>query len=404
MLADLKNTFLRTTKLVLKEKISTNIETLERQKLEIIQAYNSTVDYIKTRYEIVNEEDKKRYKEELAHIRKKLNDCIQKFESNYVLPTNIFDPVKNNDIIIANSLIEKIMALSIPDFLKTASGHLNKIYSGDPLGLPSFIDSITLLESLATTNELKTFFVSFIRTKIDGKAREYLLDSDNTAEKIIQCLKNNIKPECSKVIQGRLTSLKFNHNSPQEFADKAENLADALRRSLIVEGITPQKATEMSIDKMIDLCRANARSDLVKSVLEASSFESPKEVIAKFITQTDKSRSEHQILSFQKYIHSKNHNNRKFTSNTNSSKFNHNNRNNDRNRHHSHNNNQSNGSSNRPHNQHGQSNRNFYNNRNNNRPNNGSSSNIRVFSNSGNEVNPQSTAMGASNNPANAEY
>lgn len=81
------------------------------------------------------------------------------------------------------------MALTTTEMLKLASSQINKNYGGDPLVLKSFIDSINLLNSLATTAELKTFSTSFIRTKLEGKARELLNDSDTTVKDIIQLFK-----------------------------------------------------------------------------------------------------------------------------------------------------------------------------------------------------------------------
>lgn len=193
----------------------------------------------------------------------------------------------------------KMAHLAISEFMKIASGHINKPYSGDPLCLTSFIDSIKLLETLATTNELRTFLVSFVKTKIDGRAREFITTEDSI-NAIINTLKNKIKPDNSKVIEGRMLSLRLNLQAQDDFAKKTEDLAEAFRRSLVVEGITFDKANEMSIDKTVEVCRNNARSDLVKSVLEASKFEAPKDVIAKLLTQVDKARQEHQVLHFRR--------------------------------------------------------------------------------------------------------
>lgn len=185
------------------------------------------------------------------------------------------------------------------DFLKMASSHINKTFSGDPLCLNSFIDSIDLLHSLATTAALRTLLVSFLKTKIDGKAREFLTETDNTVDLIKTALRTNIKPDNSKVVEARMLSLRLTITNQQEFTTKAEELAESLRRSLVVEGMSHAKANEITIDKTIELCRANARSDLVKSVLEASTFTQPKEVIAKLLVQSDKAKKEHQILSFK---------------------------------------------------------------------------------------------------------
>lgn len=43
----------------------------------------------------------------------------------------------------------------------------------------------------------------------------------------------------------------------------------------MIEGITKAKANDMTIQETIDLCRKTARSDVVKSVLSASKFDTP---------------------------------------------------------------------------------------------------------------------------------
>lgn len=167
------------------------------------------------------------------------------------------------------------------ELLKLGSQQINKAYSGDPLTLNSFIDSIRLLEVFATTTDQKNFLVRFLKTRIEGPAREFLSNNDTTIQSIIDTLTANIKPDSSKVIEGRMLSLRLSNSTSDDFSKRAEELSDSLRRSLIVEGISTSKATEMAIEKTVELCRKNTNSDLVKSVLESTKFDSPKEVIAK---------------------------------------------------------------------------------------------------------------------------
>lgn len=189
--------------------------------------------------------------------------------------------------------------MNAAEYLKICSNQINKPYAGDPLGLQSFIDSIKLLDSLVTEANLKQLLLTFIKTRIEGRAREFITDEHNTINLIIDTLKNNIKPDSSKVIEGRMLSLRASSTNADDFSKKAEDLSDALRRSLIIEGISHNKATEMTIEKTVELCRKNTNSDLVKSVLESTKFDSPKEVIAKLLVQTEKTKQEQQILSYQ---------------------------------------------------------------------------------------------------------
>lgn len=55
----------------------------------------------------------------------------------------------------------------------------------------------------------------------------------------------------------------------------------------------------MSVEKTVDLCRKSTHSEMIKSVLESATFSTPKEVVAKMVTQIDKVKVEHQVLAFR---------------------------------------------------------------------------------------------------------
>lgn len=335
-LSEEKDKFLTVAKRILKTDLSDVPATLLKYKDDIIIAYTDFVNYCNEIYKLeLSEQQKATTLEALNYISQKFENCLIRLNCSYVLSENLLDIPDPTTIKIINIEVQPetnlqtqspegdlqnlfqhpqhgsltsniIMALSTTDFLKLASTHINKTYSGDPLCLTSFIDSIDLLNSLATTTELKTFLVSFIRTKIDGRARDFISATDTTLERIKQALQTNIRPDNSRVVEGRILSLHFNATNPQDFTEKAENLADAYRRSLILEGMTQAKATEMTIDKTVELCRKNTRSELVKSVLEATSFSSPKDVLAKMITQLTKVKQEHQILTYRSQFNNPN--------------------------------------------------------------------------------------------------
>lgn len=441
--------FLLVTKRILQTRVSSNPATLIRHKNEIIKAYSVFIKYCDLLYEKnLSQQQKDTVVDALNTVSAKFEECLIKLNCKFTLSANLLtipDPSQIKIIGIEteetegntstheadslnatfrNKTIEEeqkdeaseteetsfleatefptMTELTSSSFLKMASSHLNKVYSGDPLALPSFMDSVKLLESLATTTVLKTLLATFVKTKIDGRARDFISDSDTTVELILNKLSQNIKPDNSKVVTGRMLSLRMNNTNPADFAEKVENLADALRRSLIIEGMTHIKATEIAIDKTIELCRANAKTDLVKSVLEATTYTSSKDVVAKLLIQTDKAKQEHQILSFKKTnqnqtSHKKPQNQRPNNGN-NFNNFNNSNRNNNRFNNHSSrpNNYYQNGN-----NYHQKNNRQrSYSNgtHSNNRQNNYTErqNNVRVFSNSGNGESPvQSHRMGA---------
>lgn len=176
-----------------------------------------------------------------------------------------------------------------------------KPYSGDPLALTTFLDGVDILSEFANTAVLQTSLLKYLKAKLDGRAREIITDDVNTITLLKQKLQANIIPENSKIIESRITSLRYAYSKQEEFASKAEELADALRRTLIIEGMTEKKANEISIDRTVQLCRKSTHSDLVKSVLASTSFKSPKEAIAKLITESDATVKEQQILRFQRF-------------------------------------------------------------------------------------------------------
>lgn len=150
---------------------------------------------------------------------------------------------------------------------------------------------------MAENANTKAICVKLIKSKLEAKALETLSEDANTYEVIVDALKDNIKPDSSMVIEGRMLSLHLDKNNVAKFVKQAEELAEALRRSLIVEGISKPKADEMSIAKRVELCRKTARSGVVKSVISASKFSKPAEVLAKFTTESETAKRERQETS-----------------------------------------------------------------------------------------------------------
>lgn len=186
------------------------------------------------------------------------------------------------------------------DFLRTANQTINHVYSGDPTSIDAFLDSVELLKIIAGQEHSQLLF-QFLKTRLAGDAREAISASDDTIEKIIASLRRKIKPDNSKIIQGRLTALRLDRKTKDEFSKQLEQLSEAYRRSLVVEGYPEGKAKELTIEKTIEVCRASTRADIVKSILAASKFEDPKEVIAKFIVETDANVSEKQVMAYQTF-------------------------------------------------------------------------------------------------------
>lgn len=195
-----------------------------------------------------------------------------------------------NDNSIENNPVTMVQTKE--GFLKTASSVINYKYNGDPLKLNSFLTDVELVMSLAEGNEMKAFCLTFIKSRMEGRAEEALPDTFDSIEALSTALKSKIKPDNSNIIEGRMTALQLRKGDYSKFANEAEKLAEALRRTLIVEGLTKTLAEEQAIKKTKEICRKVAKSEIVKSVLESSKFDTPEDATAAFITQSDKARKE----------------------------------------------------------------------------------------------------------------
>lgn len=370
-----KETFAKDSKKVLKEKLSKNPKTLEKYRIDCINSFNilSQITYNEFNNPKSNDSTRWLSKQIFNNALAKIKAILLKLElTDFITslpqtlggqidadtvkhPKTKLIPKSEKTIVTACDLShifqneppnpDKIIMTTQIDFIKLAAATLTQCYEGDPMKLESFINSINLLEPLATSQELKDTLFNFIKTKLSGKALETLPSTTNTVQQIVVALRNKIKPESSKVIEGRLAALKADRQALQSFSKTAEELADSLRRSLVMEGMTQEKATEITVEKTVKMCRASARSDLVKSVLASSKFIDPKEVISTFIVETGQEAEERQILAYRSY-RSQNNNynnntntyrNKKFTSNNQNNNWN--NRNNYRPNNRSNNNN-----------------------------------------------------------------
>ncbi|XP_031617635.1 putative neugrin-like protein DDB_G0288135, partial [Contarinia nasturtii] len=220
------------------------------------------------------------------------------------------------------------MAMTRKEFLRLAASMLNK-YDGNPLQLNGFIDSVELLKEMVEDDD-KDVFTKLVKSRLEGIAREAIDDEPGDVDEIIRDLRANIKTDSSKVIEGRMLALRTDKTNLAKFSERAEELAEDFRRSLLIEGFSRAKAKELSIEKTVELCRKNARKDTVKAVIAATKFESPKEVISKMIVEINNLRQDRPSISYN----NRNKNNKFDNRNKNNyhrNNYNNNNNNNNRN-------------------------------------------------------------------------
>lgn len=293
---NLKDNFLKVCKRVLKENLTQNRVKHVEYLHDLIDTYNSAINFISQNYPKYDTVTKKSAIEECKYLRGKPQKCYTKLHIEETLPVDSYFTPLDLSLILkyfsiqeiqlaftdptlsaqstpaltpassTNSLnipfenqnetnnINPIMAMTNVEFLALASKTLNKNYDGNPLALSAFITSIELLKEVVPNN-LARMFTKFVESKLEGKAKDSVPQNPNTVDEIIEALKQQIKPDNSKVVAGRLLALKSDRAKMSEFTEQAELLADSLQRSLIIEGITQAKAREMTIERTVELCR-----------------------------------------------------------------------------------------------------------------------------------------------------
>lgn len=192
---------------------------------------------------------------------------------------------------------KKLNIMEQPDFLALAAKQLHNVYSGNPLELNAFINSVNLLKTVGGAGNLN-ILKTFVLTKLSGKALESISADPADVDAIITALRANIKPDSSKVVEGKMMALKMDNAKSTEFTKEAEQLAEALQRSLVIEGIPQAKAKSMAVEKTVEMCRQTAKSNLIKSVMASSTFNDPQEVVAKFVVESANDTKDKQIFKF----------------------------------------------------------------------------------------------------------
>lgn len=237
---------------------------------------------------------------------------VQEKRDNNASETNLDEIVKqtleNNFVVINQTQVT--MAITKIEFFNLCSRTISNNFSGDPLALTAFINSIKLLESMVENVEHTAMLKSFIMTKLTGSAQDAVPNDPATVDVIINALKGAIKPENSKIVMGKMIALKADRTNFTDYAKKVETLSESLKRSLILEGYPSDKANEVTIEKTKELCRGNTTSPVVKACLDAAVFNDAKEVVSKFIIESRlESATEAQVFSFNSNRGNRNYSN-----------------------------------------------------------------------------------------------
>lgn len=292
---------------IIKRKNASKDPNLVKLRVQrITDAYNNIILYVKELFKTENYKLRKKVRTKIINIRDRTIECLTILDAKADIPTDLTQIIPENDN-PPNQDEETNNKMNKLDYYNACSRSIKDKFMGDPMGLRAFLRSIKFLQSLDTANDHEKTLIDFIMQRVEGKAAECLPEEPKTVAEIVSLLKEHIKEVNSKIVEGRLMALRADRNNFTDYAKKTEELADQLKRSLIMENIPIENANRMAIDRTIELCQANTTSYLVKSALESTPFNEPKDVVAKFIITSRKEKPETQILTY----HTNNQNNQR---------------------------------------------------------------------------------------------
>lgn len=258
----------------------------------IIKTYNDIVTFFEPHFSALSNDLKLQIENEIITHLRKLKECFKILRLEYQFDANIFNTIDINKIIEidtglnlqttskqsqintktsdrtvnntekdqnnkqistsldnqSNSDTETLtdsensfdstieMAQTPEKFMKVAHQTISTKYNGDPLNLDSFSDSINLLKTMCK-DENKELMAQYIMTRLEGKARGAISETPKTTDEIIVQLKEGIKTESAKVIEGRMLALRADKTNLTRFSERAEELAEQYRRRYIERGL-----------------------------------------------------------------------------------------------------------------------------------------------------------------------
>lgn len=272
-----------------------NTNSSNEDLINVLDCYNAVIVYSEVDFDTKRRTTKEHIRETIEVNRITIRRCYDQLKIPLTLPGNLLSTIHFLPFSSKKGTNPTVVTMtqSKSDFFKMASAVMKDKFEGDPLKLDSFITDAEFIESM-TEAENKDTFLKFIKTKIAGRAKECLPDdaSITSLKSIIDALKKEIKPDSSLIIEGKMATLRLVKGDFTKFAEQAEKMAEAYRRSLIFESFTREKAGELTIRKTKEICRRVAYSDVAKSVIDSTQYNNPAEVIATLITQSDIARRE----------------------------------------------------------------------------------------------------------------
>lgn len=171
------------------------------------------------------------------------------------------------------------MPQTIVEFLNFASKIIPD-FDGKPENLRSFLDALTLLDSVKDVHELVA--VNLIKTKLKGTARN-LISNETTIEEVITTLSGTVKGDSVEVISAKLLNVRQGGKNANTYISEIDALTKSLESAYITDGLSQQLAQRYSTQAAVKAITRNATNERVKLIMESGTFSTMNEVTAKFV-------------------------------------------------------------------------------------------------------------------------
>lgn len=321
-----KEKFILVCKRILKKRLSTNTETLNTYKNDLIITYNSSIRYVKQKYPNAIPSKIKTYDEYLEYLTVKVKACATKLKYSFLPPNEIFQEITNDNFVTKldsdsnqdnssdtenyseddqnsnqnsnnsdnpNNMTEEAQS----KFINTYSKIIPE-FDGSAENFTRFTDACELLNE--NVGQFMPTAIRLVKTKLIGSARSYIT-TENTIEAILRVLKNNITGESSKVVSAKLMSLKQTNKTSNDYIKELESLTKSLKRSYLDEGLPPANAESLANDCAVKAIIYNTHDEKTKTIMQAADFKSLNEASTKFLTvSTERDNLKSQILFYKK--------------------------------------------------------------------------------------------------------
>lgn len=281
-----KTEFLRIHKCLNKTELP-SLTTTKNHIFNIIEQVNLIKEEFSINYNLFSKDQKFK----AVQIHNDIRDCLlklfAKLNVTIEIPFSVDTKISTIDLdnilnIWAGLQNENEMAPPTKiEFINTFSKFI-PAYDGNPDNLQSCLDALALIDDSSEGNVDTA--VRMIKSKLVGKARSCLNDSDNTIQLIIAKLRNNIKGESTKAIIAKMKNLKQTNKSANNYMTEIQKLTDTLKISYISEGMSSEVAGRQATERTVEVLKQNATNDKVKAVLDAGNFNDMNDIVEKFVS------------------------------------------------------------------------------------------------------------------------